>query len=82
MFLVKSILILLAFNIGLSAYSSCTTGFACSINDLKAQEQKQELEYISKLNEYFDITLNENVFFNQHLQTVTYRDLFTFNKVL
>ena len=74
--------IVILFNLALSSYANCYTGFACSIASMENEAQKQFDEFCQKLDRYFSKKINEDFFLSKKPSEVTYNDLFIFSTVV
>ncbi|MBQ8886894.1 MAG: hypothetical protein IJY61_04250 [Candidatus Gastranaerophilales bacterium] len=70
------------FNLALSSYANCYTGFACSIASIENEAQKQFDEFSQKLDRYFSKKINEDFFFSKNPSELSYNDLFIFSTVV
>lgn len=62
-----------------SAYSYCTTGFACPLVEM----EKQNIEKFSKtMSDYFDKNKKEDISFGKISSDINYNDLFWFNTIM
>ena len=74
--------LLVLFNLGLTAFANCYTGFACSILGMEDQAIKQFKEFNQNLDRYFSKEINEDFFFSKKPSKITYNDLFIFNTIV
>ncbi len=57
---------------------SCYTGFACSIDRLEKEQQKQTDNIIEAINNLFKKEINEKIFFSKADEKTEYKDLFIY----
>lgn len=79
--MIKKILFSLFSFISLFDFASadCITGYACSINSIKIQNQFLEEKFLLELKEHFDFNINEDFFLGNINDNVQYKDFFPFS---
>lgn len=65
-----------------SAYASCYTGFACSIESLEQEEYKKTSEYMEIIDKYFSKEPLEKDYAKGKILITNYKDIFLFNTVV
>ncbi len=72
--------VLLDVCVSVSAY--CTTGYACSIQDIEKIQAEKNREFLADIDNYFSKKINEDIFFGKISPSVFYNDLFIFNTIV
>ena len=66
----------------ISVFAYCTTGYACSIQDIEKIESKRNRALLADIDNYFSKEINEDIFFGKISSSVFYNDLFIFNTIV
>lgn len=63
-------------------YADCITGYACSISELKEQNNIIEKQFINELNDYFELNINEDFMLGNIKKDLKYKDFFPYTIIL
>lgn len=81
--IIKTVLVLCVFILAsTSAFSYCSTGFACSIETLSEEQFQQDIKLMQSINQYFSKEIHNNVFIGHLSPEINYNDLFIFNTIV
>ncbi len=81
--IIKTVLVLCVFILAsTSAFSYCSTGFACSIETLNEEQILQEIKFMQDINKYFSKEIHNNLFVGHLSPDINYNDLFIFNTIV
>lgn len=64
------------------SFSDCETGYACSIDFLNNQNTHSEIQFLEKLNDYFELHINEDFMLGKITDDFEYKDFFPFSIML
>ena len=66
----------------ISAFAYCTTGYACSIQDIEKIQAERNRAFLADIDNYFSKEINEDIFFGKISSSIIYNDLFIFNTIV
>lgn len=81
-FLKLFMLFFIFFNVCVNVYAYCTTGYACSIQDIEKIQAEKNREFLADIDNYFSKEINEDIFFGKISPSVFYSDLFIFHIIV
>lgn len=75
------LLILFSLNAEFS-FAYCSTGYACSIEDIEKLQVNYNHKFVENMEDYFSKKINEDIFFGKISSSVNYNDIFIFNTIV
>lgn len=78
-------LIILSFlfvSTSLNSFADCYTGFACNLQQLQTQQEKEHQNFINLINKYFEKRYIEKDYITDKFKINSYNEIFSFNTIL